>query len=332
MQSQGFGAFTSVQLGRNLRRLVDRTNFRAAATQGANMSFQLEGNNDPYHNTMAMIPTRASTIQLVQSSPQDYASTSSQAPSNVPICAGCSTPIVDRFILKVLDKPWHAKCLRCSDCQIQLTDKCYSRGGQVFCKEDFSRRFGTKCAGCNQPIPPTQVVRRAQDNVYHLQCFACFICSRQLSTGDEFYLMDDKKLVCKADYEAAKARDGNQKRPRTTITAKQLEVLKVAYLASPKPTRHTREQLAQETGLDMRVVQVWFQNRRAKDKRTRKDDGSEGAGMTGSPTWSDTPSDTPNKSFSDSFGGDATPVDHGTQSQLQAQGTMVIRHQTSTTA
>lgn len=72
----------------------------------------------------------------------------------------------------------------------------------------------------------------------------------------------------------------------------------------------------------MRVVQVWFQNRRAKDKRTRKDDGSEGAGMTGSPTWSDTPSDTPNKSFSDSFGGDATPVDHGTQSQLQAQGMM----------
>ena len=68
------------------------------------------------------------------------------------------------------------------------------------------RRFGTKCAGCNQPIPPTQVVRRAQEYVYHLQCFACFICSRQLSTGDEFYLMDDKKLVCKADYEAAKAR------------------------------------------------------------------------------------------------------------------------------
>ena len=70
----------------------------------------------------------------------------------------------------------------------------------------FYRKFGTRCAGCAQPIPPTQVVRRAQENVYHLQCFACFICSRQLSTGDEFYLMDDKKLVCKADYEAARAR------------------------------------------------------------------------------------------------------------------------------
>jgi LIM homeobox protein 3/4 len=164
-----------------------------------------------------------------------------------------------------------------------LTDKCYSRDGLVFCKEDFSRRFGTRCAGCSQPIPPTQVVRRAQDNVYHLQCFACFICSRQLSTGDEFYLMDDKKLVCKADYEAAKARDGNQKRPRTTITAKQLETLRSAYTQSPKPSRHVREQLSQETGLDMRVIQVWFQNRRAKDKRMKKEE-EQTPGTATSPT------------------------------------------------
>ena len=57
----------------------------------------------------------------------------------VPICAGCNSPIVDRFILKVLDKPWHSRCLRCSECQKELKDKCYSRCGQVFCKDDFSR-------------------------------------------------------------------------------------------------------------------------------------------------------------------------------------------------
>ena len=67
-------------------------------------------------------------------------------------------------------------------------------------------RYGTKCAGCEQGIPPTQIVRRAQDYVYHLECFACSMCSRQLNTGDEFYLMDDKKLVCKADYETVKTR------------------------------------------------------------------------------------------------------------------------------
>ena len=50
--------------------------------------------------------------------------------------------------------------------------------------------------------------------------------------------------------------DNSNKRPRTTINAKQLEALKVAYNDSPKPARHVREQLSVETGLDMRVVQV----------------------------------------------------------------------------
>lgn len=30
------------------------------------------------------------------------------------------------------------------------------------------------------------------------------MCSRQLATGDEFYLMEDGRLVCKEDYETAK--------------------------------------------------------------------------------------------------------------------------------
>lgn len=51
--------------------------------------------------------------------------------------------------------------------------------------------------------------------------------------------------------------NGNKRRgPRTTIKAKQLDVLKAAFSATPKPTRHIREQLAAETGLNMRVIQV----------------------------------------------------------------------------
>ena len=74
----------------------------------------------------------------------------------------------------------------------------------------LSRRFGTKCAGCDLGIAPSQVVRRAQQNVYHLECFQCLLCGRQLDTGDEFYLMEDRKLVCKADYESAKSKGDAQ--------------------------------------------------------------------------------------------------------------------------
>lgn len=51
---------------------------------------------------------------------------------------------------------------------------------------------------------------------------------------------------------------GKRRGPRTTIKAKQLETLKAAFAATPKPTRHIREQLAQETGLNMRVIQVRY--------------------------------------------------------------------------
>nr|CAH8848806.1 unnamed protein product [Trichobilharzia regenti] len=66
--------------------------------------------------------------------------------------------------------------------------------------------------------------------------------------------------------------NGGAKRrgPRTTIKAKQLDTLKTAFAATPKPTRHVRESLAQETGLSMRVIQVWFQNRRSKERRMKQ--------------------------------------------------------------
>lgn len=74
------------------------------------------------------------------------------------------------------------------------------------CIRFVNRRFGTKCAGCEKGIPPSEVVRTAQSNVYHMDCFVCVICERRLNTGDEFYLLRDKKLMCKFDFEAAKAR------------------------------------------------------------------------------------------------------------------------------
>merc|ERR1712045_586615 len=75
-------------------------------------------------------------------------------------------------------------------------------------------------------------------------------------------LSDDDK-----DGEGEIGKDGKRRGPRTTIKAKQLEVLKTCFDQNPKPTRQVREQLAKDTGLPMRVIQVWFQNKRSKQKR-----------------------------------------------------------------
>ncbi|XP_061639040.1 LIM/homeobox protein Lhx1 isoform X2 [Phyllopteryx taeniolatus] len=238
-------------------------------------------------------------------------------------CAGCERPILDRFLLNVLDRAWHVKCVQCCECKCNLTEKCFSREGRLYCKNDFFRRFGTKCGGCSQGISPNDLVRRARSKVFHLNCFTCMMCNKQLSTGEELYIINENKFVCKDDFmsngsvkdtnllsvtacsepslspdsqdplqddvvlketEIAALSDketvnnenddqnlgGKRRGPRTTIKAKQLETLKAAFAATPKPTRHIREQLAQETGLNMRVIQVWFQNRRSKERRMKQ--------------------------------------------------------------
>uniref|UniRef100_A0A0K0FMH0 Homeobox protein ceh-14 (inferred by orthology to a C. elegans protein) n=1 Tax=Strongyloides venezuelensis TaxID=75913 RepID=A0A0K0FMH0_STRVS len=202
-------------------------------------------------------------------------------PTQEHICIKCNIPIRERFISKVQENSYHTECLRCSECNITLNEKCFVKNNNLFCKNDFFSKFGTKCIRCNLPIFPSSVIRKASNLVYHVECFSCVICKKELSTGDEFYLIpSDGQLVCKNDYESANIlssndgeMDGSNKRPRTTISAKSLETLKQAYQTSSKPARHVREQLAADTGLDMRVVQVWFQNRRAKEKRLKKDVG-----------------------------------------------------------
>lgn len=68
------------------------------------------------------------------------------------------------------------------------------------CSSPSCRRFGTKCGGCSQGISPNDLVRRARSKVFHLNCFTCMMCNKQLSTGEELYIIDENKFVCKDDY------------------------------------------------------------------------------------------------------------------------------------
>ncbi|KAM4618268.1 zinc finger homeobox protein 3-like [Polymixia lowei] len=57
------------------------------------------------------------------------------------------------------------------------------------------------------------------------------------------------------------------KRQRTTITPEQLEVLYQRYSLDSNPTRGVLESIARDVGLKRRVVQVWFQNTRARERK-----------------------------------------------------------------
>ena len=61
--------------------------------------------------------------------------------------------------------------------------------------------------------------------------------------------------------------DGKPTRVRTVLNEKQLHTLRTCYAANPRPDALMKEQLVEMTGLSPRVIRVWFQNKRCKDKK-----------------------------------------------------------------
>lgn len=136
---------------------------------------------------------------------------------------------------------------------------------------------------------------RAQNLVFHLACFVCFICCQPLQKGEQFILRG-AQLFCRHDFEKdmylaqhhqcddellldeIRPRDGRRgpKRPRTILTSAQRRQFKASFELSPKPCRKVREALAKDTGLSVRVVQVWFQNQRAKMKKIQRKSKQDG--------------------------------------------------------
>ncbi|XP_058128586.1 LIM/homeobox protein Lhx3-like [Anopheles coustani] len=120
-------------------------------------------------------------------------------------CAGCGKHITERFMLKALDLFWHEDCLKCGCCDCRLGEvgsTLYTKANLILCKRDYLRLFGTTgyCAACNKVIPAFEMVMRAKNNVYHLECFACQQCNHRFCVGDRFYLCDNK-ILCEYDYE-----------------------------------------------------------------------------------------------------------------------------------
>ncbi|KAL5477507.1 hypothetical protein EMCRGX_G024317 [Ephydatia muelleri] len=253
--------------------------------------------------------------------------------------------------MKVLDKSWHVQCVKCSECQCPLSEKCFSRESKLYCRSDFFRQYGTKCAGCGSGLCPEDLVRRAINKIYHVQCFCCNLCKRQLATGEQLYLVQGERFLCESCYHttvkaaieippsnnntpaiqtesytsgasppdtgavvmampvvgatpgpqpstpAPISSDGKKSKTRTSITPQQLEVLMAVYNREQRPSKLVREDLMAKTGLEMKVIQVWFQNRRSKEKR----DGTTAATPT-------TTIGTPTVNAREELGAVATPI------------------------
>ncbi|XP_032659796.1 insulin gene enhancer protein ISL-2-like [Chelonoidis abingdonii] len=212
-------------------------------------------------------------------------------------CAGCGGKIRGPFLLHVApDTEWHMGCLRCSCCQLSLAHSptCFLRDGRVYCRADYLRLFSMRCTRCRETLLPSDLVLRARGAVYHQACFRCSLCQRQLLPGEQFALQLDglycsmhqwpgqegagpkmpvsactkwHRSVMGSSIPVAQGSSGKLTRVRTVLNERQLQTLSSCYEANPRPDAGLKEQLVELTGLSPRVIRVWFQNKRCKDKK-----------------------------------------------------------------
>uniref|UniRef100_A0AAZ3SP76 ISL LIM homeobox 2b n=1 Tax=Oncorhynchus tshawytscha TaxID=74940 RepID=A0AAZ3SP76_ONCTS len=221
----------------------------------------------------------------------------SKKKSGFAMCVGCGSQIHDQYILRVSpDLEWHAACLKCAECNQYLdeTCTCFVRDGKTYCKRDYVRLFGIKCAKCNLGFSSSDLVMRARDNVYHIECFRCSVCSRQLfllCRADHSLLMErspagspispghihsNRSLHLAAEPVTVRAPHRNHvhkqsektTRVRTVLNEKQLHTLRTCYNANPRPDALMKEQLVEMTGLSPRrsILMKQLQQQQHSDK------------------------------------------------------------------
>ena len=65
----------------------------------------------------------------------------------------------------------------------------------MYCKEDYWKLV--KCSKCYQQLSASDWVRRAGELAYHLACFTCDLCNRQLGTGENFTVVRQSQTECR---------------------------------------------------------------------------------------------------------------------------------------
>ncbi|XP_041095617.1 LIM/homeobox protein Lhx6 [Polyodon spathula] len=230
-----------------VKRVISEDNHSKQATprglESKHSQIMSHSDGESHRSNMDKEDARSSTPSPRSSTPSICSppSSSSSIPSTGKnVCASCGLEIVDRYLLKVNNLIWHVRCLECSICRTSLRQhsSCYIKNKEIFCKMDYFSRFGTKCARCGRQIYASDWVRRARGNAYHLACFACFSCKRQLSTGEEFGLVEEK-VLCRIHYDTMVE---NLKRAAESVSTPVGQSLLVSF-------------------------QVWFQNCRARHKK-----------------------------------------------------------------
>jgi len=174
-----------------------------------------------------------------------------------PKCANCKLGLVKgELMMSIREKKYHVQCFRCYACHNQLIPGdsfVCNDDGSIYCMRDYERLFSQHNGSEDSRI---------------IDAYTGIPGSNGIGTNGR---MNGKGHVTGSDRGKdsghGKRRPGKTTRQRTVLNEKQLTVLHTFYDNNCRPDAIMKEQLTTMTGLPQRVIRVWFQNKRCKDKK-----------------------------------------------------------------
>uniref|UniRef100_A0A2K6VIS9 Homeobox domain-containing protein n=2 Tax=Onchocerca TaxID=6281 RepID=A0A2K6VIS9_ONCVO len=153
------------------------------------------------------------------------------------------------MVMKIRTLTYHVACFSCSNCEKKLTI-----GDEFVFRE---REDDILCRDCDtnnieQPSSiKTEIYGGEDEDNWDGSTLTSL--DNQMSNTPPLSLRSPKS--------------DESTRVRTVLNEKQLMTLKACYAANARPDAMMKEHLVEMTGLSPRVIRVWFQNKRCKDKK-----------------------------------------------------------------
>ncbi|XP_062517407.1 insulin gene enhancer protein ISL-1-like isoform X2 [Corticium candelabrum] len=209
-------------------------------------------------------------------------------------CPKCQLTIGEQdYVMRAGQQAYHTDCFSCSVCNRRLTkgDMYYlTNSGSILCKADRDAGRQLTLQHQQKPMPAGSSSRKqtaggtlisTQDSMTLKGGSASGSGSSTSSTPDSTIppvsteptsktgsLGEPAGSTDKSHTKTKKKKTSDKPaRVRTVLTEKQLHTLRTCYAANPRPDALMKEQLCELTGLTPRVIRVWFQNKRCKDKK-----------------------------------------------------------------
>ncbi|CAF0949561.1 unnamed protein product [Rotaria sp. Silwood1] len=192
-------------------------------------------------------------------------------------CAKCHQSFSknDLFIRTTFYRRFHTDCFRCDHCDRLLTsgDEYYiHRQNEILCRQHFQQlslnetsSTESKSSSSSSSADSVGIPTAATNNNIPLRppptsssSSTASSSSNQVTVGLSSSKSTNNGNVIRKD---------KTTRMRTVLNEKQLLTLRTCYSANPRPDALMKEQLVEMTQLSPRVIRVWFQNKRCKDKK-----------------------------------------------------------------